>query len=318
MKAYLWAPSNNGRDLSDESKKRGIKRLEKMGYDIIIDPNIDEDYLQLGINKPSNIVKFFSSFIKSYEPAILIPFYGGLTSNLHLEMISNEVNNKEGKIVCGKSDLTSLLNSIYSKYELISIYGIDLSHISNPNLCETDLDIIKKALNKEEFEFNCPEVYNDGYWYIGKRDNHKHATWSYLNDIKREKGQISGYVVGGNLESLCTTIGTEFAMDFTDKLVVIESVPNVSPKRFLMNFKHLIMGSNLLAAKALLIGKFGQDSILNQKHILKNLLVNEFNITNIPILCNIDFSHTEPSFPFYIGGHLTIDIKFQKMKVSYK
>ncbi|NPC93757.1 hypothetical protein HOO54_16320 [Bacillus sp. WMMC1349] len=313
MKAFVWAPANNGTDLTQKHKDLGIKRLKKMGYDVILDDNMSQNYLGLGINEPSKLIDFYKKFIRT-DHSVLIPIYGGFTSNFILEDIVEISSFKENQLVCGKSDLTCLLNSLYQKTGMNNVYGIDLSKICNPNLTSEEIKIIERSLKKEEIVFDCPLSYNDGYWYISERTNFPHHSWSYF--YSEEIDSISGSVVGGNLESLCSLLGTRFSPNFKDKIVVIETIPDVSPRKFLMNIKQLIMGSNVLQAKALIIGKFSPQSILNHDFILYQLLVGELKMKNFPIIFNIDFSHTEPSFPFYTGGFLEINFSSQKMRIS--
>jgi|SRR5690625_1225635 len=314
MRVYLWTPSNNGNDFKTEDRDRGINRLKNMGYEITIDDCVNQDYLGLGINHRSKLIEFFDRFSKDNN-SIIIPYYGGLTSNRILDDIVHFADKLTNQLVCGKSDLTNVLNVLYKVTGQVCLYGIDLSKISNPHLTARELEIIKKSLNKEEFMFNCPKEYNDGYWYVGERETFEHGRWGYFYE-GGEVSKISGISVGGNLDSLCILLGTNYSPDFKDKLVVLETVSDVSPRTFLRNLKHLIMGSNIMDAQAIIVGKFAPKSLLNDKNVLYQLFIDELNIQDIPIVYNVDFSHTEPSYPFYIGGKLHIDLETQVIKVS--
>jgi muramoyltetrapeptide carboxypeptidase LdcA involved in peptidoglycan recycling len=314
MKAFVWAPSNNGLDLKKENRDLGLTRLKKMGYEIIMDNDINQDYLGLGINKPSKLIAFYQEFINTND-SVLIPLYGGYSSNLILEDIVKVSNFKENQLVSGKSDLTSLLNALYKQTGVRNLHGVDLSKICNPNLTLQEIKVIERSLKRDNITVGPPSHYNDGYWYLSERGYYPHGRWDYF--YRENLDYISGRLIGGNLESLSTLIGTKFLPDFKDKIIVIEAIPDVYPTRFLMNLKHLIMTSNLLGAKALLIGKFSPNSILSDVSVLYNLLVEELKIREIPIIYNIDFSHTEPSFPFYIGGTISINFNHQEMEISF-
>ncbi|WP_237385404.1 LD-carboxypeptidase [Xenorhabdus sp. Sc-CR9] len=315
MKVYVWAPSNNGTDLNSNVFCFGVERLKSMGFDVVQDGYLNESIDELGIVSPHHLIDFYDKFL-SDKNNILLPVYGGLTCNLLLQEIIERACLSDQQLLCGKSDLTCLLNGMYTYHGIKSLYGIDFSKLCNPHLTKMEVDTIKCAFHRERITFYCPKMYNDGYWYLGDREDVEHEKWSSFDDSDILK--ISGVSVGGNLESLCNLIGTKYLPSFNDKIVVLEATSDVEPKRFMMNLKHLEMSTNISSAKALIFGKFAPSSRLNHDKTFRKIFDMVFCNLDVPIIYNIDISHTEPSYPFYIGGNILIDLLSQKITISYE
>lgn len=311
----LWSPSNDGSDLSKESFNKGKENLYDWGYSINIPSEKIFEKTLTGITSKDTNKQILFDFNKSISSDILISIYGGYTTNLLIDELKS-LNIKSSKLYCGKSDLTCLLNSMYTIFKYKSIYGIDFSKISNPYLKKNELDQIKQVLNKETTTFTKPSTYNDGYWYLYPPKNVKSNKWGIIG--KTEFKKISGISVGGNLESLSTLIGTKYMPNFIDKIVLLDAVANVSSGRFIMDLKKIFMTTNINEAKAIVIGTFGPESILNNKEVISDIIINEIGIKNTTtIITNVDISHTEPSYPFYIGGNIEIDIKKNEFTISW-
>ena len=313
MKAYLWAPSSNGADLNGTALRLGMERLKSMGIDIIQDDCLNESTAGLGTVSTPHLIDFYDKFL-SDENNILLSIYGGLTCNLLLQDIIERPRLGDHQLLCGKSDLTCFLNGMYVFHGVKSVYGLDFSKLCNPHLTAMEEAVIKCALFQERFTFHCPATYNDGYWYWGPREAAEHEGWYSFDGNERLK--ISGISIGGNLESLCNLIGTAYEPDFRDKIVVLEAISSVEPKRFMMNMKHLEMATNISRAKALVLGKFAPNSLLSDEKRLKKVFEMVFHTLSAPIICNVDISHTEPSYPFYTGGEMSIDLASQTVTIS--
>lgn len=311
----LWIPSNHGNDIDKELLELAEKKMNVYGLRLKYDPSIFEDPNKLKIPLPIYNMDTINNFINSKEK-YLMPVYGGYTANVLLNYIK-DFKLPNSKVLLGKSDTTCLLNALYKKYNIKSIYNIDLSKLLNPCLPEEDFHKILQTLNKEKVMFKKSTHFNSGFWYIGNVQNFRNISWSVLN--KGLNNTISGISVGGNLESLTNLIGTDLMPDLKDKIVILDSVADIEPSKFIMSLNHIISTTNITESKAIVVGIFQPNSILNKKNHIEKIFKKYLANFNLPtIIANVDISHTEPSYPFYIGGRMSLDLKNNIIHIQWE
>ncbi|MDR2545201.1 MAG: LD-carboxypeptidase [Methanobrevibacter sp.] len=312
-KIYIWAPSNSAIDLTEESREYGFNRLKTWGKKVEIENHIDRDYLNTKISQKTDNIKFLRK-ISNKKSATIIPVFGGYTSNILIDELK-KLHFDSNILFCGKSDLTVLLNALYTIFNIKSVYGVDFAQLCSPNMSLEDEKIFYDAINRKKIVIKYPKYFNDGFWYISKRKNYLNINWKIEN---LNQNPIKGVAIGGNLESIITLTGTEFLPIFKDKIVMLESVCDISPSKFVRDLKHLNMASDLNMAKTIVFGKFAPLSPLNKHEIIYPLIKDYVGLINIPMVFNVDFSHTEPSYPFYIGGDIQINTEKKLLKHTGK
>ncbi len=311
-KVIIWSPANEGSSITQDSIEIGKGILELLGYDIYFDSDAFSHF-DLGVTSKKSRVKVLKQLGGEPGKIVLMSTYGGYSANLVLDELSI-LQSKEDVILTGKSDLTCILNGLYAKYQIKSIYGIDFSKICNPYLKESDKKNILQALELKNIIFGKKEEFNDGFWYLHSPSNFHSYNWNVFGEPIEE---IIGTSVGGNMESLLTLAGTEYMPDFTDKLVILETVPDISAGQFIMQLKAMTMATNIHEARAIVLGCFEPGSCLNEKKIMDYILT-EIGVELPTVISNVDFSHTEPSYPFYIGGRIKLDIQKNEIRISWK
>lgn len=130
------------------------------------------------------------------------------------------------------------------------------------------------------------------------------------------KNKYKGISLGGNLESLLTLAGTKFMPDFKDCIVILECISNISAGQFMMQFHALLKSTNISKAKLVVLGTFSPTSILSNRDAIKSI-IEELKIT-FPLIANVDISHTEPSYPFYIGGSIELNVEKEMFKIEWE
>lgn len=137
------------------------------------------------------------SFYKDEEIKAIFDISGGNLANSVLEYLDYDIIRKASKPFVGYSDLTVILNSLYTKCNIKSyLYQVR-------NLVGPFKDIQCKEF-RETFMEDKDSLLNYDYEWI-------------------QGDSIEGVVVGGNIRCLLKLSGTEFMPDFTDKILFIES-----------------------------------------------------------------------------------------------
>ena len=131
-----------------------------------------------------------------------------------------------------------------------------------------------------------------------------------LNDLARNKPQISGTITGGNLTMLVSSIGTDWEVETDGKILIIEEVRE-KMHRIDRALNHLGLVGKLDKLEALVIGDLSKDP--NQVDFWDELF--DFTIQRlseryqIPIYKTEVFGHGKVNYPFMVGAKGTIDGK---------
>ncbi|EUJ41146.1 LD-carboxypeptidase [Brochothrix campestris] len=313
----LWSPANTGAALSTTAIIQALEVLNEGGFEVNIPQRDLFKATDLGVITQESNRNLLRQFNQEKDTTILMSLYGGYTSNLLLDELLH-FDKATDKCLCGKSDLTCLLNGLFFLHGIKSIYGIDFAKFSNQNYSKAQTDQFIAALRQESLTFSKAASFNDGFWYIEDhlQEQHLALPWGVIGNPNI--AQISGTAVGGNLESLNTLIGTSIPLDFEDKVVVLEGISNSLPAKFMMDLKHLLMTTNIEQARALVIGTFEPRSQLNEVTVLERIFKEELRCQRLPlVITNVDVSHTEPSVPFYIGGEMTLDLRSNTLSIQW-
>lgn len=310
-KIKIWTPANDGSALSTQSIENGIQIAKELGFQLIFDKEKNFSQFILGVTPVKNRISEIKQALTLEENSIFMSLYGGYSTNLLLDYLN--LFKDSNIVLSGKSDLTCLQNAIFSQFKKKSIYGIDFSKLANHYISLKEKDILRMALNLETISIRNSKVYNDGFWYLRNSQNFLKDSWFSFNLLENNYNGIS---LGGNLESLLTLSGTKFMPDFKDCIVILECISDISAGQFMMQFHSLLKSTNISKAKLVVLGTFSPTSILSNQNAIKSI-IKELKIT-FPLIANVDISHTEPSYPFYIGGSIEFDVKKESFRIIWE
>lgn len=120
-----------------------------------------------------------------------------------------------------------------------------------------------------------------------------------------KKGKGKAKIIGGNLSSILTILGTEYLPIevFDNKILFLEDV-NISMGEFDSFMQALRMRGTFKNIKGLIIGKFVEED----NNIVINDFLNEFfKEDEFPIMYNVDLGHTNPKITIPIGTTAEIE-----------
>jgi muramoyltetrapeptide carboxypeptidase LdcA involved in peptidoglycan recycling len=139
-----------------------------------------------------------NAFYRNPDIRAIFDLSGGNVGNQVLEYLDYDLIRANPKPFVGYSDLTTILNGIYTKtgnsgclYQLRNLVG-DSGSLQQHRFLQT--------------------------WFYGKEDLTQH-TFTFLKG-----NSMSGVVVGGNLRCLLKLAGTPYFPDCTDKILFLESL----------------------------------------------------------------------------------------------
>jgi muramoyltetrapeptide carboxypeptidase len=201
-----------------EELQRGAGLLEKLGFKVEIGANIQAQ-------NPSDRAGDINLFFRRPDIWAIVSAQGGDSSETLLPFIDWNLVAANPKIFMGFSDVTVLLNAIYSKTGLITFHGPDVGF----------------TLGKYPFDYTCDELIER--LCLGNSDLIRHTESASLHVIPAcpESASIStsfadfpgpktirggtaqGRLAGGNLRCLLKLASTAYWPDFTGAILMLES-----------------------------------------------------------------------------------------------
>ncbi|PRR81132.1 S66 family peptidase [Clostridium vincentii] len=205
---------------------------------------------------------------------------GGDLANEVLNYIDFSVIKRNPKPFFGYSDLSVILNSIYSQTNVLTY----LYQIRNIVLdkTSTSLNKFKDFIinnNKELFKFN--------YKWI--RGNH-----------------MEGILIGGNLRCTLKLSGTKYMPDFKNKIILIESLGGDVSKiiTYLTQYKQI---GAFDEANGIILGTFTEMEEKALSPSVEDLVLSIVDNPNLPIIKTSEIGHSNTSKGAVIGKYYSFD-----------
>ncbi|MDM0925320.1 LD-carboxypeptidase [Clostridium perfringens] len=202
---------------------------------------------------------------------------GGDLANEVLDFLDFNLIKENPKPFFGYSDLTVLLNAIYSQCD-ITTYNYQLRNLIGKFKEEQMQNFKASFIEGKEDIFNL-----DYKWING----------SYLE----------GIVVGGNIRCLLKLAGTKYMPNFKDKILFLESFSGNSAKMvtYITQYKNLGVFNEV---KGIILGEFTEMERENLKPDIVEILKRVIGEINIPILKTRDLGHGADAKCIPIGKYL--------------
>lgn len=312
------APSRSMNILSEETINIAVSTLEKLGLKVTFGKNVRKE-----INDEYNIasiedrVEDLHDAFKDNNVKAILTVIGGFNVNQILDYIDYDLIRNNPKIICGYSDITALLNSIYTKTGLVTYYGPHFSTFGMKLGNEYTVDYFKKMFMQDEvLEIKSSNEWSNDLWFIDQ-DNRKFNKNKGMEII--QKGSAKGTIIGGNLCTLNLLQGTDFMPLCENVILFIEDdglVKDAFTKEFDRNLQSLIHSIGANNIKGIVVGR--SEEVCDMSYLKwKMIFETKKEFKNIPIVINLDFGHTNPMFTFPVGGcaYLEVDSNVE-IKIS--
>ncbi len=296
------APSRSMAIISEETRHIAQARFKALGLKLSFGNHTKEidDFASSSIT--SRIDDIHDAFQDQNVKGILTVI-GGFNSNQLLGEIDWSIIANNPKVFCGFSDITALNNAILAKTGLVTYSGLHYSNFGMESYFEYSYEYFKKCLMSDKpIEIQPSDSWTDDEWFINQNDRHpiKNEGWLTLTD-----GQVSGVIVGGNLNTLNLLQGTEYMPSLDGAILFIEDDEESSAHHFDRDLTSLIQQPAFSGVKAIVIGRFQKASEITSD-LLVRICASKKELVGIPIIANVDFGHTSPMLTYPIGGQVEI------------
>ncbi len=274
------APSGQLRDFHHFTK--GVTLLEEMGFHVIFPRQLwpGQDYLS---DSDQNRALEFNKAYANPEIKGIISMRGGYGCLRMIERIDLKQITQHPKIVVGFSDITVLLNYLYTRTGLVSFHGPVVTSLNNGT------------------NFSHESLYHclTGKW--------RTAISPKRLEILKDGPNNSGPLVGGNLASLVTLLGTPYDFSWDKKIVLLEDIDE-PPYRIDRMLTQLFLANKFTAISGLILGDFSfssyQDDIekLRYKEQVWNRILDLCEHTTFPVWANFPCGHGSENITIPLGA----------------
>ena len=304
----IITPSNGMNILGKDTIEIATQRLQDLGLKVTFGKYVYETTGDYAMASVEHRVEDIESAFKDKNVKAILTAIGGLNTNQVLSYIDYDIIKNNPKILCGYSDVTSLLDTIYAKTGLVTYYGPHFSTFGEKKGFEYTLEYFKKMFFEDEsIEIKPSKQWSCDAWYIDQENR---------NFIPNEgillinEGNAEGTIVGGNLGSINLLQGTEFMPNLKNSILFLEYVAEGEDKsssylmidRLLQSIIHL---PDFKYVKGLVLGRSIKEVQMTSDKWIR-LIKSKKELENIPVIANYDFGHTTPMITFPIGGKAKI------------
>lgn len=265
------------------SKIQGI--LENLGFRTTVGKTCyEQDGFLAGSDqmRASELMEMFEN--KSIRG--ILTMRGGWGCARILDLLNYDIISKNPKVIMGFSDITSLINAIYSKTGLITYHGP--CGYSSWGDFSTEEVMKTLAIGLPRIMKNPPDNVDDI------------KTWS--------KGTAKGILVGGNLTVIASMIGTKYEPNWNNKILFLEEIKEEPYRvdRMLWQMKQAKVFDKI---SGLVIGSFRkcEPEEPEKSFSLEEIFMQHFSTISIPVYQGASFGHIAPKFTLPIGLNVEMD-----------
>lgn len=274
--------------MDEEKLKSAIKNIESLGYKVRVGESVKNRWHSFA-GEDFARAKDINTFFRDEDIKAIMCVRGGYGSIRLLNLLDYEMIKKNPKIFIGYSDITSIHMALYKKCNMRTYHGpMAVSNLSG-------------EYNRDTLEHFLEVVTEDKT--IQKLDNFGKEL-KFFNDKNCE-----GIVVGGNLATLISNIGTEYDLDYTDKILFLEDIGENTYKidRMLWHLKNLGIFDKVAGV---LLGDFSDCEKSGENDMeLEEVFNSHFNGYDKPVCYNFQSGHCTPMQTLVLGDKLKIDGK---------
>jgi muramoyltetrapeptide carboxypeptidase len=294
-----------GSYISEEELQDSIKNLNQLGFETTYSEKI---LLQSGYfagtdkDRAADLMEKFSD--KSVKGIVCAR--GGYGCVRILPMLDYDVIRSNPKVLIGYSDITALLYGIYKKSGLISFHG----PVGTSTFNDYSVNNFNKVLiNPERTSLLQNSTSGDDENVYG------------VTSIVKVKGK--GRLVGGNLSIMVSLIGTEFDVDYSNKIIFIEEIGE-EPYRIDRMLTQMIQTGKFNNAAGVMMGIFRKCEVKKESDLtaksftLMEVLKDRLSSLKMPVVYGMSFGHVKDKFTIPFGALAELDADKQTFTLLEK
>jgi len=294
------APSGSWRPRRAEAYQRAQRRLESLGLTVTYGKNIQGQ----GHFGTAPVAERLADLHDAYHDPnvrLVIALHGGWSANGLLRDIDWKLLADNPKPMMGFSDITVLLNALYTQTARVNYLGPNFSTLGSRQLQDYTFEWFQAVVMGD-----VPlALERSRQWQRTRRGPlSKTRPWQVL-----QEGQGEGVLIGGNLGTFYLLQGTASQPVFNQPFILLveddDEAGRYSAREFDRRLESLLQLSGARKyIRGLVIGRFQPASRVTMPDV--RAIASNMELTDIPIVADIDFGHTTPLLTLPIGGRASL------------
>ena len=294
----------------------GKKRLqEEFGLEVVEMPNTlkGTEYIY---NNPEKRAEDLMEAFKDDTIKAIFSCIGGDESIRMLPYIDFDVIKNNPKVFIGYSD-TTVTHLMCLKAGIASFYGASIlaEFAENIEIFDYTKEYIEKVLfnNKVIGEISPCDYWTSERlaWEEINKDTPKKLNKNNGYELLQGSGKVQGRLIGGCIEVLEMMKGTILwnIEDFEDAILFFETSEDMPEPKYVEYWLRNYGSQEILQkVKGIIWGKpYNNKYYEEYKEVIKTVIQDELKLTELPILYNMNFGHTEPMTCLPYGALSEID-----------
>lgn len=305
----VFSPSSPATVNAEPRYKRAKAFLESKGF-TVKEGNLTGKSEEYRSGTPKERAEELNELLRDPDVSMIMSTIGGTNSNSMLPYIDYEAFKEYPKLVVGYSDTTAILLALYAKTGIPTYYGpaVVPSFGEFEPLLDVTYHYFEQFFMQESvipYEVPMPDYWSDEPVNWLEKTTEKKL---YPNEwVTGLHGSAEGRLVGGNLNTMYGFIGSPYFPEIKQgDILLIEDcmkTASVVEKNFAMLKVHGIFEK----VAGIILGKHElYDDLETGKRPL-DLLLEQLDGLQLPILAEFDTCHTHPMHPLAIGGKVRLD-----------
>jgi len=257
-----------------EKFNKGVSVLQDMGFQVEIPEEIFERKRYLA-GSDSQRAKTFEKLLMRDDIHAIICARGGFGSIRMLPYLNDSMSKAIPKRIVGFSDITPILNFFAFKHGWLTFHGPVTTMLADAD--NQTIESLFKALTQ-----NCSDQmpHSDNVTVLSQGN----------------QPEVLGQLWGGNLTTLCHTIGTPYAINCQEGILFLED-RGEAPYRIDRMLTHMRLSGCFDCVNGVLLGSFKDCGEIDLIHEV----VLECFGDDIPVYANYECGHDIPNYTFPIG-----------------
>lgn len=289
---YILAPASKGK-LSDLNK--AIALLTSWGFKSAYAPTIFGPHPLSNTFANTDEARFEDLYYALSNPEIkaIWCLRGGYGSMRLISYLDDKPPIFPPKLFIGFSDVTFLHIYLQQRWDWNTLHGPGISQVVNAHICANDIETIKQLL-------------------LGTHSQLIIDKLSPMNSTAQREYSCDGPMIGGNLTLISRTLGTPYAIDCKNKIILIEEVGEPFRKIDGMLLQLELAGYfSDNKPKAVILGNFifsGENADNMEIERCLQDFAGRLDKKNIPVVRDIGVGHGERNHPVPMGAEAKLKL----------
>jgi len=291
-----------GSYITQQEKEESINNLRSLGFNVIYSDRLMQKNGYFSATDRERAADLNEMFERKDVQGIMCA-RGGYGCARILPYLDYDLIEDNPKALIGFSDVTALQYAIFNNTGLITFHGpvsiSTFSSFSNKNFRNVLL------YPSDELELENSKTGN----------NYNPYGISVIAD-----GKAEGELVGGNLSIVVSLIGTEYDLDFSNKIVFLEEFIE-EPYRIDRMLTQMIQAGKLENAAGIALGVFKlcepnkTNPAFKDSFSLMEVLKDRLGNLGIPVIYGLSFGHIADKFTLPFGGKAELNTEPKRLKL---